>query len=142
MSTEMYKDIVRRWVADGWNQGNLALVDEMYSPNYTMHDPSLPNQMLVGTEAFKGFVSAFRTAMPDFHFTIEDLVAEGDKIAWRFTATGTQKGELMGIPPTGNKGTATGSVISRFENGQWTEDWVNWDTLGFLQQLGVIPKMG
>src|SRR5437868_1763539 len=99
MSAEKNKETIRQWVEGGWNNGNLGLVDEMYLPDYAIHDPSAPN-VPTGREAFKGFVTTFRTAMPDFHMTVEDLVAAGDKVAWRFTVTATQTGELMGIPPT------------------------------------------
>ena len=138
MSAEQNKAMVRRWVDGGWNSGDLSLVDEMYAPNYMIHDPSQPD-FSGGAEAFKGFVSAFRAGLPDIHFKVEELVAEGDMVAWRFTTTGTHEGELLGIPPTGKRTMVTGLVISRFEGGKWAEDYVNWDTLGMLQQLGAIP---
>jgi steroid delta-isomerase-like uncharacterized protein len=142
MSIEINEQLLRQWVEEGWNNGNLALVDQIFSPDHIMHDPSLPEQKLVGQEPFKSFVGAFRSAMPDLHVTVEDLVAQGDKIAWRWTITGTQKGEMMGVGPSGNSVKVTGIIISRFENGLWAEDWVRWDTLGFLQQLGALPKIG
>ncbi len=80
-----------------------------------------------------------RTAMPDLQFTIEDMVAEGDKVVWRWTVRGTQTGPLMGLPPTGKRATVTGIIISRFANGKWQEDYNNWDTFGMLKQMGVIP---
>jgi steroid delta-isomerase-like uncharacterized protein len=139
MSTEANRAAVYRWVEGGWNNGNLGLVDEMYSPDYTIHDPSVPGYP-GGAEAFKAFVTGFRTGLPDIHFTVEDTVAEGDKVAWRFTVRGTNLGPLMGFPPTGKASTNSGLVISRFdENGKWAEDYVNWDTLGMLQQIGIIP---
>ena len=141
MSVEENIKTVRTWVEGGWNNGNLGLVDEMYLPDYVIHDPSAPD-FPGGSEAFKGFVSMFRTAMPDFHMVVEDAIGQGDKVAWRFTVTGTQQGELFGIPPTGKPASVSGQVYSRFENGKWAEDYVNWDTLGMLQQLGVIPVPG
>src|SRR5207237_4031765 len=139
MSTETNRAVVYRWVEGGWNKGNLDLVDEMYAPNYTLHDPSAPG-FPGGTEAFKGFVTTFRTALPDIHFTIDDTIAQGNMVVWRFTARATHLGPLMGIPPTGKSATVTGIVISRFdENGKWAEDYINWDTLGMLQQIGVVP---
>jgi steroid delta-isomerase-like uncharacterized protein len=140
MSAEQNKSIVHRWVEGGWNQGNLALVDELYTADYMIHDPSTPN-FPGGHAAFKQFVSNLQTGYPDIHVTIEDIMAEGDKVVWRWHITGTHTGELMGISPTGRPISITGIVISRFDNGKWAEDYVNWDTLGMLQQIGVAPAM-
>ena len=139
MSAEQNKAIVSRWVAGGWNTGDLSLVDEFYA-DYTLHSPGLPD--VQGTEAFKAFVTMYRTAFPDIHFTIEDMVAEDDKVAWRATTRGTHGGELMGIPPTGKSVVVSSSIVSRFDAGKWAEDWVLIDTIGMLQQLGVIPMPG
>ena len=137
MSVEQNKSIVRRWVEEGWNNGNLAVVDQVYAPNYIQHEP--PPLLVTSSEALKQYVGGYLAAFPDLHFTIEDLVAEGDKVVWRFTSKGTQKGSFMGIPPTGKTGIITGMVIFRLENSRIVEGWVNIDTLGLLQQLGVIP---
>jgi len=110
----------------------------MYAANYILHDTTGP---VSGAEGLKQFITVFRTGFPDLHFTIEDMIAEGDRVVWRYTARGTQRGELMGIPPTGKQATVTGMVCSRFANGKWAEDWSNFDALGMLQQLGVIPAM-
>lgn len=139
MSTEQNKSIVRRWVETGWNHGNLAVVDEIYAPDFLQHEP--PPEMVHSAEALKGYVSTFRTGLPDLHFSIDDLIAEGDKVAWRFAATGTHRAAFMGIPPTGKTATVTGMVIFRFAGNKIVEAWVNFDTLGMLQQLGVIPAM-
>ena len=140
MSAEQNKSIVYRWVEGGWNGGYLALVDELYTIDYMIHDPSTPN-FPGGHAAFKQFVSNLQAGYPDIHVTIEDMMAEGDKVVWRWHITGTHTGELMGIPPTGRPISITGIVISRFANGKWAEDYVNWDTLGMLQQIGVVPAM-
>jgi steroid delta-isomerase-like uncharacterized protein len=132
--------IVEQWVEGGWNNGDLALVDEFYAPDYTIHDPTAPD-FPGGREAFKGYVTTLRTGLPDIHFTVEDLIEQGDKVVWRFVARGTHQGNLLGIPPTGRPGTVSGIVISRFAGGKWTEDWVNWDALGMLQQFGAIPAL-
>jgi steroid delta-isomerase-like uncharacterized protein len=136
MGAEQNTAIVSKWVAGGWNGGDLSLVDEFYA-NYTLHSPGMPD--VQGTEGFKAFVTMYRTACPDIHFTIEDMIAEGDKVAWRATTRGTHRGDLMGIPPTGRSIEVSSSIVSRFENGKWAEDWVLIDMLGMLQQLGVIP---
>lgn len=138
MSVEQNKSILRRWIEGGWNEGNLALVDELYAPDFVQFDPA----RLEGREALKGYVGMFRAAMPDMNFSIDDLVGEGDRVVWRFTAYGTQTGELMGIPATGKQAAVTGTATFRFAGGQIAEAWVNFDALGMLQQLGVIPVPG
>ena len=80
-----------------------------------------------------------RTVFLDLHFTIEDMVAEDDKIVVRWTASGTHKGELMGIPPTNERVTVTGMSMDRVAHGKLVESWINWDNLGLLQQIGAIP---
>jgi steroid delta-isomerase-like uncharacterized protein len=141
MSAEANKAAVLHWVESGWNQGNLDLADEMYAPSYMIHDPVAPD-FPGGIEAFKAYVRTLRTGLPDIHFTVNEMVTEGERVVWRFTALATHLGELLGIPPTGKRATVTGIVISRFEDGLWAEDYVNWDTFGMLVQLGVIPAPG
>jgi steroid delta-isomerase-like uncharacterized protein len=138
MSSQENKASIQRWVEEAWNSGNFASAGEMYAANYILHDTTGP---VSGAEGLKQFITVFRTGFPDLHFTIEDMIAEGDKVAWRYTARGTHQGELMGIPPTGKPVAVTGMVYSRFANGKWAEDWSNFDALGMLQQLGVIPVM-
>lgn len=138
MGAEANKAAIVRWVDEGWNKGNLDLADEMYAPDYFIHDPSTPD-FAGGIEAFKQYVGGLRAGLPDIHFTVEEMVAEGPYVAWRFVAVATHTGELLGIPPTGRRATITGLVLSRFANGKWAEDYVNWDTFGMLRQLGVIP---
>ena len=82
------------------------------------------------------------TASPDLHITVEDQVAEGDKVVTRYTTRGTHQGPFMGIPPTGKHVTVTGIVITRFANCKEVEEWANADWLGLLQQLGVVPTPG
>ena len=84
----------------------------------------------------------YRMAFPDVHFTIDDLIAEGETVVIRWTVTGTHKGELQGIAPTGKHVTVTGMVMSRFAKGKVEEDWINFDALGLMQQLGVVPAPG
>ena len=139
MSTEQNKSIVRRWVEEGWNQGQLAVVDQLYTPNFLQHEP--PPAPVTSSEALKQYVAAYRSAFPDLHFTVEDLIADADKVVWRFASTGTHGGAFMGIPATGKRGNVSGIVIFRFENSRIAEGWVNFDALGLMQQLGVIPAL-
>jgi steroid delta-isomerase-like uncharacterized protein len=140
MSTEQNKSIVRRWIEEGWNKHNLSVVDEIYAPNFVQHEPE--PQTVNSSEALKQYVGTYLTAFPDLQLSIEDLIAEGDKVVWRFVSNGTHTGPFMGIPATGKKGVITGIVIFRLENSRIAEAWLNIDALGLLQQLGVIPMPG
>ncbi len=139
MSTEENKAIVRRLLEEGFNQRNLALFDELYAPNFVYH---LGSTTIEGVEAFKQFTLMNIASVPDLHFAIEDQVAEGDTVVTRWIVSGTHKGDLMGVPPTGKQATVTGIGINHFANGKIVENWANMDMLGLLQQLGVVPPMG
>lgn len=137
MPTEQNKESVRRLIDEAWNKGNLAIIDELLSPNYRLHiDAPGANDR----EGYKDAIRTYRTAMPDFHFTIDDLFAEGNKVVLRCTMTGTQQNELMGFPPTGKKLSMTAISIRHFENGKIAEEWVETNMLSVLQQMGAIPS--
>ena len=138
MSEEENKAIMHRGY-EALNQRNLAVFDEMCTPDFVFHYAS---RRLEGREAFKQFLSMWITAFPDLHFTVDDIIAEGDAVVVRHTARGTHQGELMGIAPTGKEVTSTGIVICHIVNGKAVAEWMNADTLGLLQQIGVIPSMG
>jgi len=128
----------RRWFDEGWSRGKVGLVDEMYSPDYVTH--SIPPEFAPNRDGLKTFLHAFRGGMPDLRITVEDVVAQGDRVAGRLTGSGTHTGNLFGIPPTGKKIAVGIMIIARFDDtGKWIEDWANWDQLGMMQQLGVIP---
>ena len=137
MSTEENKAKVRRIIEEVWNGGNLAVLDELVAPNCVFHDPSTT---LSGPEGIKRYVM-YRMAFPDVHFTIDDLIAEGERVVIRWTVTGTHKGELQGMAPTGRYVRVMGMVISRFAKGKVEEDWINFDALGLMQQLGVVAQL-
>ena len=139
MSSEENKAITRRLFEEVLNRGNLALADEIVSPDNVFHTPTGPVQ---GLEGYKQFVNMYLCAFPGLQFTIEDEIAEGDKVVTRYTARGTHRGDLLGIPPTGKQATVTGIVIGRFANGKLVEGWLDFDALGMLQQLGVVPAPG
>jgi steroid delta-isomerase-like uncharacterized protein len=138
MSIEDNKALARQ-AYEMLNQRNLALAGELYAPDIVDHNAS---RNIQGIDAFKQFLSMYLTASPDLHFTIEDQVAEGDKVATRYMAGGTHLGPFMGIPPTGKHVIATGMSIIRVANGKIVEEWANGDDLGLLQQLGVVPAPG
>ena len=139
MGAEENKALVRRQLEEVWNKGNLAAIDELYAPTYVDHDPANPG--VQGRDGVRQLVTMYRSAFPDLQFTVEDQIAEGDMVATRWTGRGTHKGELRGIPATGKQTTTPGITISRIVGGQDREDWVNYDALGLMQQLGVIPQM-
>jgi steroid delta-isomerase-like uncharacterized protein len=140
LSIEENKALFRRYVEEVGNKGNLDLADEIFD-SYLAHQPD-GSVLERGPEDVKRFMGEFRSAFPDFHTTIEDMVAEGDKVVTRWRARGTHQGEFRGIAPTGNEMEITGIGIFRFSEGKVVESWDNFDQLGMMQQLGVIPKQG
>ena len=138
MSTEENKALVRRWTEED-NKRNLAGIVELCAPGYVVHGTGAFPDMDLAT--MKQMTLAFWTAFPDGHYTVEDLIAEGDKVARRLTFRGTHQGEFMGIPPTGKQVSVTGIAIDRIKDGKFVEGWMNEDNLGLLQQLGAIPQM-
>jgi steroid delta-isomerase-like uncharacterized protein len=139
MSVEENKAETRRAIKEFWNQGNMELLDEFWAPNYVNHDPSNPE--VRDLEGFKQWVGMVRNAFPDLNVNVDDLIAEGDKVALRWTFRGTHKGEFGKISATGKQVTITGITISRIADGKTVESWWSDDDLGLLQQLGVIPPM-
>jgi steroid delta-isomerase-like uncharacterized protein len=137
--SEHNKAIVRRLFAELWNTGNLSVADEIFSPNYAHHDPSMPD-FGRGPESEKKRATLYRTAFPDLHLTIEDVIAEGETVMTRWSGRGTHKGELDGIAPTGKQFTISGVTVARVSNGKIAEGYVNWDAQGLMQQLGVVPQ--
>ena len=138
--SEQNKAIVRRLIAELWNNGNLSVADQLFTPNYTHHDSSTPD-FGHGPESERKRATFYRTAFPDMRLTIEDLIAEGDTVMARWSCHGTHKGDLNGIAPTGKQFTISGATIARLLNGKLAEGFVNWDALGLMQQLGVVPQL-
>jgi steroid delta-isomerase-like uncharacterized protein len=121
-----------------WNTGDMAKVDEFFVASYVQHGPTGSMDL----EQFKQTAAAYFGGFPDLHIATDDLVAEGDQVVKRWTARCTHKGEYMGMPPTGNELVVTGIEIFRIAGGKIVEVWASMDTLGMLQQLGVIPPLG
>ncbi len=143
MSTEENKATVRRFTEEGWNQGNIAVFDELSAPNWVFHDPTLPDVRTLAE--YKSWATEVLRAFPDFHATIEDMIAEGDQVVVRYTLRGTNTGDIvtpMPIPATGKQVSVTGIAIVRFAGGKGVEVWEQDDNLGFFQQLGLIPAPG
>src|SRR5919106_548958 len=123
--------IARRFFDEVFSQGKLDLVDELFATDYVGH-PSVNEEVTRGPQGVKEYVGALRKAASDFTVTVEDQVAEGDKVVTRWTTQGTNDGELMGIPPTGRPATVTGITIQRLQDGKVVEGWTNWDLMGLL----------
>jgi steroid delta-isomerase-like uncharacterized protein len=140
MSTEENKARMNRIPLEVFNEGKLGVIDEVMAADYIEHltTPGFPG----GTAGLKQFVTAVRTAFPDFKYTVDDAIAEGDKVVQRVTARGTMKGAFAGMPATGKTATWTEVHIARVAGGKLVEHWANIDQLGMLQQLGLIPTPG
>jgi len=139
MSTEANKAIARRFLEEVFGQGKLAVADEILAPDHVDHGPGALPGTPPGPEGSKMLVTVYRNAFPDIHFTIDEQIAEGDKVVTRWTGHATHKGELAGIPATGKSATVTGMGVDRIVNGKIVESWGIFDQFGMLQQLGVIP---
>ncbi len=140
MSLEENKAIELRFLEEVVNKGNLDIIDELCAANFVDHNA--PPGIAPDREGYKQFFAMSRSALPDFHSTIEDMIAEGDKVVERFTGRGTHKGEWMGIAPTGKQITIQGMAIHRITDGKIVENWANMDMLGVMVQLGVVPPPG
>lgn len=134
--SEHNKMLVRRAIDEVYNQGNLAVLDELVASDFVIHSPSAE---IHGPAGAKQYVAMLRAAFPDIHFAIEDQIAEGDRVSTRWTARGTHTGEFQGIPPTGKQVRMAAIDIDRIANGRVVECWTNSDDLGLLQQLGIVP---
>lgn len=138
MSTEQNKTLVRQMVEQVFNRGNMSMADEFLAPDFVEHE-ELPPGIPPGREAPKALFTMLRNAFPDFKATIDDIVAEGDRVVIRQTWSGTQKGEFMGIPPTGKSVSFKVIDILRMAGGKCVEHWGVMDNMVMMQQLGAIP---
>ena len=139
--SEQNKLVERTLIEEVWNRGNFAVVDKLVSPDFRGHS-SLSETDTRGTEGYRQYHVALRAAFPDIHFTIEDQIAEGDRVVTRWTARGTHRAEYAGIPATGRAGVIAGVTTDRIADGRSVECWTSLDELGLLRQLGVIPGAG
>ena len=137
MSAEENKSLVRRFVEEFWNEGNTAAADELMAPDDEIY---MPTGEMVNLDGLKGFAGMFRGSFPDWHSTVEELIAEGDKVAERWTARGTHLGELQGIPPTGKRVEVPGSVFYEIVDGKIVEFRGLFNMMSLMQQLGAIPS--
>ena len=138
MSEQHNKQIVDEFIQALFTRGELDAVDRYLSPDFVNHDPTFPDQP-GDRESMRAASEVIRAAFPDWHSDLEELIAEGDKVVERFTASGTHQGEIMGIAPTGRTVTLPGINIFRLQDGKIVERWGKLDMLGFMRQLGVVP---
>ena len=136
--SEANKHVIKRLFEELWNQGNLSVADQLFTPNYTHHDPATPD-FGRGPESERKRANLYRGAFPDVRLTIENIISEGDTVMARWSCHATHKGELGGIPATGKRIDLTGISVVRLSAGKIAEGWVQWDALGMMQQLGVVP---
>ncbi len=134
--SEENKALVRRFIDEVINKGDLSVIDELTSPSVVDHSapPGLPS----GPEGIKQMLTMFRTAFPDLNGTLEDLIAEGDRVAVRYTTRGTHQGDFMGIAATGKQIAIEGIEIDRIQDGKVVEHWESMDMMGLMQQLGAV----
>lgn len=137
-AAERTKRVVRRYVEEVWNEGDVDAMDEILTKDQLYHDPAGG-----GTEdvaEFKRFIRGYREAFPDLRYEVEEYIAEGDRAAFWGRVTGTHEGEFMGMEPTGNGIDIMGIGVVRVEDGKIAERWANFDLFGMFQQLGLDPS--
>jgi steroid delta-isomerase-like uncharacterized protein len=139
MLSETNKTVLRRFFDEVWNKGNLTVLNEIIAKDHVNSGPGSIPGLPTGPEGTKQLVTVYRNAFPDVHFTIDEQIAEGDKVVTRWTAHGTHQGELAGLPATGKSSTVTGIAVDRIVNGKIAESWGIFDEFGMMQQLGAIP---
>jgi steroid delta-isomerase-like uncharacterized protein len=138
VTTAENKKVLEAFVEDVINQGRLDRADDLVALDFVELDP-LPGQQQ-GREGLKDVIAGLRAAFPDLHWAVEETVAESDKVVSRFTWTGTHRATFLGIPSTGRKVAVKGVVIDRLADGKMADSRILMDTLGMMQQLGVVPR--
>jgi steroid delta-isomerase-like uncharacterized protein len=141
MQSQDPKGLVRRYFEQIWDQGNLDVVDQLFSPDFVRHGPALEGSEIRGLEGLKQLVRMYRGSFPDLKVPIDDQVAEGNLVVTRWTAHGSHKGELMGAAPTGKTADVPGVLIDRVAGGKIAEEWASYDALNMLQTLGIVPAL-
>lgn len=138
MTTEQNKEKERLFVDEVLNKGNISLIDDLLSPKFVYQ--GIDWKKLKGIDAYKEMIKGLRTAYPDFHTTIEDIIAEGNMVATRYTCRFTFTGQIEGFTPTGKSAVMTGVIFERFEDGKMVETWDFYDQMDVKRQLGIEPR--
>jgi steroid delta-isomerase-like uncharacterized protein len=141
MSAKENKATARRLMEEAFGGGKLELVDDLLDPDFVRYDPYIESGEVRGAQTVKGNIEWFRNAFPDLSCTVEEQVAEGDKVVSRWTVRGTHRGDFFGVAGTGNRVEFTGMQIDRFdESGKIVEERAEFDLLGAMRQMGAVPK--
>jgi predicted ester cyclase len=141
MSAQENKEKARRLMGEAFGQGKLEVVDEILDPDFVCYDPNSEAGEIRGAGTIKGEIEYFHNAVTDLAYTIDDQVAEGDKVVTRYTLSGTHRGEFFGVAPTGKRIEMSGIQIDRFdEGGKIVEEWPEYDLLGAMKQMGAVPE--
>lgn len=135
------KAIVQRLYQEVWNKRKLEVIKEIISPSHALQAPNIFGSS-IGPDAYKRNVLLFLAGYPDLRWTIEDTIAEEDKVVACWTISGTHKGDYMGIPATNKRVSVDGMTVHHIANGKIMDSTSNWDALGMMQQLGVVPPLG
>jgi steroid delta-isomerase-like uncharacterized protein len=135
--SEQNKAIVRRIVEDYWNKKDPNLAGELFAANCTL---KTPDGELNGLEGAAMLLTAYQTGFPDFRVTIEDMIAEGDRVVIRYGFAGTHKGQLGAFPASGNRVSTSGVTIFRIAGGKAADARFEWDRVGLRQQIGALPR--
>lgn len=130
------KALVRRLYEECWSKGKLDSMEDIYTRECTFHDPVFP-QLGMGVEAMRRHIQMSRNAFPDLRFSVDDVIAEKEEVVVHWTARGTQQGQFLGVAPTNRNATVSGTSIFRIKNGKINEQWVDWNALTLLEQLGA-----
>jgi steroid delta-isomerase-like uncharacterized protein len=133
---ERNKQIVHRFMDEGWSQGKTNVATELLANNCRFHDEVFPH-LTSGAENLRRHIESCRAGFPDLKFTIDDTIAERDEVVAHWTAQGTHKGQFLGMPATNKKASVSGTSIYRLENGKIVESWANWNLMSMMEQLGV-----
>lgn len=141
MAFEENKALARRFI-EGFSTGDLSHVDDFIAPDFDLRGPGTPPVTGKGPDRYRQTIQAYRNAFRDIRITIDDEIAEGDKVAVSWHAEGTMEGELLGIPPTGKRGHTSVVHIFQIRDGMIRDARIEWDMLGLLQQMGVSPAPG
>jgi len=137
--SEKNQAVVRRMIQEVWNDREIDALDKFFTNDYANHDPVNPT---TGLDAYRNVVKKYHTAFPDVRIEIDDLSSAGEQVVVRWRYSGTHRGQLEGLSPTGRHATGTGITINRFKGEKISEAFVNWDALGLMQQLGAVTLPG
>ncbi len=140
MGAEENKEKARRLMEEAFGGGKVEVIDEVLDPDFVCYDPNSESGEVRGADTFKQEIEYFRQAVPDLTYTVEDQIADGEKVVTRWKASGTHEGEFFGIPGSGNRIEMTGIQIDRFdgESGKMVEEWPEYDLLGAMRQIGAV----